>query len=72
MAFQDSAEGKVEAFERAVLAESFEGVLRASGGEAAAWGLERGDADLVEAYQEDEGGYGGLLEDMHESFHGYS
>ncbi len=58
---EDAAEGEVEAFEGAVFAEGFEGVLGAGRGEAAAWGLERGDADLIEAYQEDEGGDGDLF-----------
>ncbi len=47
-----------------MLAEGFEGILGTGGGEAAAWGLERGDADLVEAYQEDEGCDGDLFDDV--------
>ncbi len=57
MASQKTAHGKVEAFEGAVFAEGFKGILGTCGGEAAAGLLERGDADLVEAYQEDEGRY---------------
>ncbi len=62
MAAEDAAEGEVEAFEGAVFAEGLEGVLGAGRGEAAAWGLERGDADLIEAYQEDEGRDGDLFD----------
>lgn len=54
---QEPADGKVEALEGAVSAEGFEGVLGACRGKAAAGGLERGDADLIEPYQEHKRGY---------------
>ncbi len=46
-----------------MFAEGLEGVLRACRGKTAAWLLERGQADLVESYQENEGGYGNLFND---------
>ncbi len=67
MATQESADGEVEAFEGAVFAEGFEGVLGTGRGEAAAGLLERGDADLVETYQEDEGRCRSLFDCWNES-----
>lgn len=54
MAAEDAADGEIEAFDGAVLAEGLKGVLGASRCEAAAGLLERGKADLVEADKEDE------------------
>ncbi len=61
VAAEQAPDCEPEAFEGAVFAECFEGVLGAGGGEAATRRFEGGDADLVEADQEDEGGGGGLL-----------
>ena len=55
MTAEDAADGEVEAFDGAVLAESLEGVLGAGGCETAAGLFERGYADLVESSQKYEG-----------------
>ena len=55
MAAEDAADGEIEAFDGAVLAEGLEGVLGAGGRETAAGLLEGGGADLVESYQKYEG-----------------
>lgn len=55
MTAEDAADGEVEAFDGAVLAEGLEGVLGAGRREAAAGLLEGGDADLIESYQKYEG-----------------
>ena len=55
MAAEDAADGEVETFDGAVLAEGLEGILGASGRESAAGLLERGYADLIESYQKYEG-----------------
>ena len=47
-------EGKPETLEWAVFAEGLQGILAAGGRETAAMRLERGDADLIEFYQNDE------------------
>ena len=53
VAAEDAFQRKPEAFERPVLAEGLEGVLRAGRGEAAGWPLERRDAELIEFDQQD-------------------
>lgn len=55
MTAEDAADGEVEAFDGAVLAEGLEGVLGTGGRETAAGLLEGGDTDLVESYQKYEG-----------------
>ena len=55
MAAEDAADGEVEAFDGAVLAEGLEGVLGTGGCETAAGLLEGRNADLVESYQKYEG-----------------
>ena len=56
VAAEYAADGEVEAFDWAMLAEGLEGILGASGRESAAGLLEGGgDADLVESYQKYEG-----------------
>ena len=55
MTAEDAADGEVEAFDRAMLAEGLKSVLGAGGCETAAGLLEGGDADLVESYQKYEG-----------------
>ena len=52
VASQQATHCKVKSFERAVLAECLEGILRASRREPACWRFERGDADLIESDQE--------------------
>lgn len=69
MAAEEAADRQVEAFEGTVLAEGFEGVLRAGRGETAAGRLERGDADLIEPYQEHKRRYRHLLNDFQKSGH---
>ncbi len=54
MAAEDALEAEPEALEGAVFAEGLEGVLGASGGEAAGRRLERRDAELIEFDQQDE------------------
>ena len=54
MAAEDAPEGEPEAFEGAILAEGLKGVLRAGGGEATGRRFQRGDAQLIEFYQQDE------------------
>ena len=54
MATQNPFQAEPEALEGAVLAEGLEGVLGASGGEAAGRRLERRDAELIEFDQQDE------------------
>ena len=54
MAAEDAADGEVEAFDWAMLAEGLKSVLGAGGCETAAGLLEGGDADLVESDQKDE------------------
>lgn len=55
MTAEDAADGEIEAFDGAVLAEGLESVLGTGGCETAAGLLEGGDADLVESYQKYEG-----------------
>lgn len=55
MTAEDAADGEVEAFDWAMLAEGLKSVLGAGGCETAAGLLEGGDADLVESYQKYEG-----------------
>ena len=55
MAPQQSADGKIKAFERPPFAEGLKRILGAGRGEPAGWGLERGDAQLIKAYQQYEG-----------------
>ena len=55
VAAEDAADGEVEAFDWAMLAEGLKSVLGAGGCETAAGLLEGGDADLVESYQKYEG-----------------
>ena len=53
MASQNAAYGKVEAFERSMLAEGLEGILGTCRSEAARRAtLQRRKADLIEPYQE--------------------
>ena len=54
VAAEDALEAEPEALEGAVFAEGLEGVLGASGGEAAGRRLERRDAELIEFDQQDE------------------
>ena len=49
----DAADGQVEAFDRAMFSQCFEGILRTCRGEPAAWLLERRYAYLIETDQED-------------------
>ena len=65
MAAEDALEGEPEAFEGAVLAEGFEGVLGAGRSVAAGWGSERRDAQLIELYQQHERRDEYFLEDSH-------
>ena len=51
MATQDAAHGKVEPFDGTVAAQRLNGVLRASGGEAARRGREGRNKTLVEPYR---------------------
>ena len=67
MAAEDAAERKPEAFEGAVLAEGFKGVLRAGGGKATGWRFERRDAQLIEFYQQDERRHQYFLQPLHSS-----
>ena len=62
MAAQDAAQGKPEAFQRAVFAEGLQGVLGAGRGEAACGWLQRRDADLVKTDEKYERGHDDLLE----------
>ena len=55
MAAEDAADGEVEAFDGAMLAEGLKSVLGAGRREAAAGLLQRRDADLIESYQKYEG-----------------
>ena len=48
VATQDAADGQVQSFEGAVLADGFDGILRAGGGEAARGAQHGRDAALVE------------------------
>lgn len=52
MAAEDAPDGEPGAFEWPVLAKGLDGVLGAGGGEAAARGLERRDAHLIEFHQQ--------------------
>ena len=52
-----------------MLAEGLKCVLRASGSESAACWLERGNADLIESYQEYEGRDRDLLQSLRELTH---
>ena len=52
VAAEDTLEGKPETFEGTVLAEGFKGVLGTGWSVAAGRGSERGDAQLVELYQQ--------------------
>lgn len=56
MAAQYASGGKVESFDRTVLAEGLKGVLRAGGCESAAGLLKGGYADLIESDKEYERG----------------
>ena len=55
MTAEDAADGEVEAFDWAMLAEGLKSVLGAGGCETAAGLLEGRDADLVESYKKYEG-----------------
>ena len=51
VAAHNAAEGKPAAFERAILAERFQGILGTGWRESAAWRCERTDAQLIELDQ---------------------
>ena len=62
MAAEDTAYGKVQAFERAVLAKGFEGILRACRSEAARRSALKGrQAYLIEPDKEDKRSNGNSL-----------
>ena len=69
MATQDSSHCQIETLEHSMLAEGLKCVLRASGSESAACWLERGNADLIESYQEYEGRDRDLLQSLRELTH---
>ena len=50
----DAADGQVEAFDRAMFSQCFEGILRTCRGEPAAWLLERRYAYLIKTHEQDE------------------
>lgn len=50
MAAEDSSDAEVQALERAMLAESLQGILGARGGKPAGWRREWAYANLVELY----------------------
>ena len=69
MAAQNPAHCKVKSLEQAVLSEGLKSILRACRGESACRRLERGDAYLIEPYQEHERRYGDLLKIRSELAH---
>ena len=69
MATQDSSHCQIETLEHSMLAEGLKCVLRACGSESAACWLERGNADLIESYQEYEGRDRDLLQSLRELTH---
>ena len=64
MAPQQSADGKIKAFERPPFAEGLKRILGAGRGEPAGGREKGGDADLVKSDQPHERGYGDLLYDV--------
>ena len=65
VAAEDATYGKVETFERTMLAECLKGILGTCRSESARWAtLKRRKADLIEPYQENERSDGYLLYDL--------
>ena len=63
MTSQDTADGKIQALERAMLAECLEGILGTCGSETARRSaLQRRQTDLIEPDKKDKGGNGDLLQ----------
>jgi hypothetical protein len=62
MTTQQSLDCQIQPLERAMLAECFEGILRAGGGKSATWLFEWRDADLIKSYKKYERKNGNLSE----------
>ena len=65
VAAENALERKPESFQRTIFPEGLQSILGAGRGEAAAGWCERGDAQLIELYQQDEGRRQYFSENLH-------